>query len=177
VAIALEYVNDDRVYVAQQLFVHADAWAAAKRNHYIAAVTWVLVLLAASYAAVKAELVFLLFGFVLVLIAHVAHTFPYSRVQRRAIGSAIKALAPKHVRLVADERGLHETADGIDSFAPWTSVRSFALFEDVLFIELSARLWALVPRYGLQKSSASIEQLVELLRAKGIVERGRTSVA
>jgi hypothetical protein len=130
----------------------------------------VIVLVAASYAAVEAGLVIFLFGFVVVLVAHVAQSFPYSRLQRRAIEKAIKEFPTRHVRLVADERGLRETIDEIESFAPWTAVRTFTVFQDVLFIELKGRLWAMIPRYGLERSSASVEQLIALLRAKGVVE-------
>jgi len=175
-ALVLEYVNDPRVYAAQQSF-EVSAWANARRQHYRAAVLWTIVLVVGCYAAIRAELVPILFGFGVLLIVHVANAFPYSRIQRRAIEAATKDLPTKHLRLVVDAEGLHETAEGVASFAPWSSVRSFTVFEDVLFIELKARLWALIPRYGLQPASASVEKLLERLRAQGIEERSRSNVA
>jgi hypothetical protein len=175
-ALVLEYVNDLRVYASQQSF-EVSAWSNARRQHYRAAVLWTIVLIVGCYAAIRAELVPVLFGFAVLLIAHVATAFPYSRIQRRSIEAATKDLPTKHVRLVVDAEGLHETTEGISSFAPWPSVQAFSVFEDVLFIELKARLWALIPHYGLQPGSASVEKLVERLRAQGIRERSRSDVA
>ena len=174
-ALVLEYVNDPRVYASQQSFEES-VWANARRQHYRAAVLWTIVLVVSCYAAIRAELVPVLFGLAVLLIAHIATAFPYSKIQRRSIEAVTKDLPTKHVRLVVDADGLHETTEGIASFAPWSSVQSFALFEDVLFVELKARLWALIPRYGLQPASASVEELVERLRAQGIRERGRSNV-
>lgn len=175
-ALVLEYVNDPRVYATQQFF-EVNAWANARRQHNRAAVMWAIVLVVGCYAAIRAELVLVLLGFAVLLIAHVANAFPYSKIQRRFIEANTKDLPTKHVRLVVDAEGLHESAEGVTSFAPWSSVRSFTVFEDVLFIELKARLWALIPRYGLQPASASVEGLLERLRAQGIDERSRSNVA
>ena len=73
-------------------------------------------------------------------------------------------------RLEVREDGLHETEDGIQSFVPWSSVRSFTVFGDTLFIELSANLWAIVPRGSVSPDPNAVDELIGALRGRGIKE-------
>jgi hypothetical protein len=97
---------------------------------------------------------------------------PYSRVWQWSAQQAARGSASTQIRLRLDELGLHETIDGaVESFAPWSAIRSFILSQDYLFIELTGNLWANVPRSAVVEGEAAFTEAVEVLRVHGVAQR------
>ena len=74
------------------------------------------------------------------------------------------------VRVVVDEKGLLETIEGVESFAPWASVVSYRVWEERVFVRLKSEMLATVPRCSLQEGSSSVDDLIALLRERGVPE-------
>jgi hypothetical protein len=169
--ITLEYEVGPAVYMAHDEFLHPDAWSAWRKQHISQLLVSVVFLLLAIIAAYKAQLLTLLLVFFAILVVVAARLVTYRRTYRKLLAATLRTLPTKTVRLIAKDEGLSETVEGITSFAPWSSVVSFATFKDILFVELKAGLWAMIPRNGLTPSSASVEQLIEVLKGRQIPER------
>lgn len=170
-ALTLEYSNDSQAYLAQQKTLAPEQWALAKSAYYRLLAFQCVVLLLAVFAAFKAELIALVGFFIACLVAHIVISVPFSKPRRAAMRSAAGLREEKQVRLVVDEAGLHETVEGIESFAPWSSVLSFGIHDEVLLVQLKGGLWALIPNYALKQPSASVEELVAELKRRGVRER------
>src|SRR6266496_806236 len=68
---------------------------------------------------------------------------PYSRVLRAAAERSSLPGGDKRIHLRIDEEGLYETGEGkVESFAPWSAFRCFAVPDGHLVIELAGDLWA-----------------------------------
>ena len=74
------------------------------------------------------------------------------------------------------EDGLHETVEGqVESFAPWSAFRRFAVTDGHLVIELAGDLWANIPRRSIAQGDAAFDEVVGILRSRQIPERKPTS--
>ena len=73
-----------------------------------------------------------------------------------------------HIQLVIDEEGLRELAAGVESFAPWSSVKRYFVFRGVVGIELANGLSAFVPSFGLSSQSSEFTALVACLERHNI---------
>jgi len=173
--LALEYTNDHRSFVAKYLFERRERVPTDRTLHYKAIGVQVLVLLLACFAAVEAQNIALLGCFAFLLLALLARGLPYSRVAKNLEAAAAKTFPTRKHRLEVSEKGLNEFVEGIESFAPWSSVHTFAIVRDVLIVQLSAGLFAMVPRYSLAQSSATVEQFVDELRRRGVREQAVTA--
>jgi len=103
---------------------------------------------------------------------HVAQLLQ-ARRQFEAIAQA-SALAgeDRQVRLTVDEAGLRELCDGIESFAPWSAVRSFTDARDTLVLKLAGGLWALVPHAAFEgRDDLPLPAFRDLLARKAIPGR------
>ena len=87
---------------------------------------------------------------------------------------SFRSHAPQPVRLEISEEGLRESDSGVESFAPWTSVRSYRLGKQFVEIELSNNLYAYVPSQRLSPASSSWADLVTMLEQRGIPRSGLT---
>lgn len=75
----------------------------------------------------------------------------------------------RHVRLTIDEAGLRELCEGIESFAPWSAVRSFTDVHDTLVLKLAGGLWALVPHAAFEgRDDLPLTAFRDLLARKAI---------
>ena len=112
--------------------------------------------------------------FVAMFLLYAVRAVPYSRVWKWSAEQINRGAAIKQIRLRLNEEGLHETVDGlVESFAPWNAIRSFAVVDEHLLIELAGDLWANVPRTTIVEGSAAFDQLVQTLRSHGIAEKTR----
>lgn len=168
--LVLEYSNTKADLLAQYELISGDDYRSARTAHYKSVSSWVGVLLLGIYAAFEAELVFLMCFLVAVGGWTLIRSLPFSRMYWTAVEQALSARPETLIRLEVREDGLHETLEGIESYVPWTSVKSFTLFRDTIFIELAAGLWAIVPRGSVSLGSATVDDLIRVLRDKGIEE-------
>ena len=176
-SLILNYIHDSRVYLTQQEYEHAAAWVVWKRNYQRDLIQAAIVLAAASYAAYEARIITLLVIFLILVFLSLFRLVRSPRTYVYTLNSMVKKRPTKNVQLVVEDDGLHETVEGIKSYVPWSSIINFGIFKDVLFIKLNANLWAMIPRYGLDDTSATLDQLIEVLRKKGISEREDTKSA
>ena len=78
----------------------------------------------------------------------------------------------RHVRLTIDETGLRELCEGIESFAPWSAVRSFTDVGETLVLKLAGGLWALVPHAAFEgRDDLPLPAFHDLLARKAIPGR------
>jgi hypothetical protein len=94
--------------------------------------------------------------------------FRFKRLYWQRVAAAVPLA--KRLSIVVDDRGLHETDQGVESFAPWTAVLGYRIFTETLLISLANRQWALIPRATLSDGSGSLEELVDRLRQRDIME-------
>ena len=86
--------------------------------------------------------------------------------------SSFRSHAPRPVRIEFSEDGLREFDSGMESFAPWASVRSYRVDRRFVEIELNNHLFAYVPSRRLSPSSSRWDDLVALLETRGIPRAG-----
>jgi hypothetical protein len=85
--------------------------------------------------------------------------------------SSFRSHPPRSIRLEVSDEGLREFDSGVESFAPWASVRSFRMDRRFLEIELSKGLYAYVPRLKLSPASSRQEDLVAMLKTRGVLKQ------
>ncbi|RQO83627.1 hypothetical protein [Acidovorax sp. FJL06] len=85
--------------------------------------------------------------------------------------SSFRSHPPRTIRLEVSDEGLREFDAGIESFAPWASVRSFRLARRFVEIELSNNLYAYVPDQRLSPASSRREDLVAMLEKQGVTKQ------
>ena len=110
------------------------------------------------------------FIIIALLVAYLFQALPYRKHFDRSTRVALQALPEKDIILEIREDGLHETADGIQSFCPWAAVQYFRIYQDVLFISLASNLWAMVPTRFLSKSGIPLSKIVDLLKEHKVNE-------
>ena len=91
-----------------------------------------------------------------------------------SLRSSFRSHAPRPVRLEISEEGLRESDSGVESFAPWASVRSYRMGKQFVEIELSNNLYAYVPSLRLSPASSSWADLVITLEQRDIPQSGLT---
>ena len=140
--------------------------------HYFWLLYWATMAGLGVYVSLFVGLIFIACIFVAMIVLYAVVALPYSKVWERAARQATPDSAPTKIRLRLDDRGLHETVDGaVESFAPWSAIRSFMLFRDHLLIELAGNLWANGPRARVVEGDAAFREAVETLRVHGVAER------
>lgn len=163
-----EYSNTPQDYLAQHGLCNPDAYHIARRLHYrfLALPFWAMILgiCAAMLAnnAVLACLIIVAVGFPLCM------SIPFAARYRSAVEQSLGSRSPTEVRLEVTDDGLHETVEGIQSFAPWSSVLRFEVFHETLFIALAANRWAIIPRRSLSPSSSAFDDLVNVLQERTV---------
>jgi hypothetical protein len=157
--------------------VHAQALLRERTSsfafyHYFWVFYWGAMAALGVYVSLFVGQIFIACVFVSMFLLYAVVALPYSRVWQRWARRVSRGTARKHICLRLDEQGLHETVEGaVESFAPWSAVRSFAVFDGHLFVELAGDLWANVPRATVVEGDAAFEEIVRILRAHGVVEQ------
>jgi len=168
-SLVLEYLNDHRTAIVQQEFLKRKDPTAAER-YYRGLLINAVVLVAACYASYDGQNTPLLAVFVTLLLLMLVRGIPYSKIEDSIAATMASFYPTRRHRLEISDRGLHETVEGIQSYVPWQSVLRFAIHRGVLLIELNGGLWAMVPSDSLFPSSGTLEQAVQELRKRGVLE-------
>ena len=132
-----EYTNTQQDYMAQTELICQDEFPSARSAHYFNAVFWSVLLVLAASASYIADSWILVFVFLAALVKYLHRSIPYSRLFRARVKLSQRSQPEKRIKLIVNEDGLHEEAEGIQSFAPWTSIKSYTLFRDILFVKLA----------------------------------------
>jgi len=170
--VEITYTNTGGDQIVQAQALLRDRGSSFTFYHYFWVLYWAAMAALGVYVSLFVGQIFIacIFGAMFLLYAVVA--LPYSRVWHRWARQVSRGSARKHIRLRLDEQGLHETVEGaVESFAPWDAVRSFAVFEGHLFVELAGDLWANVPRATVAEGDAAFEEVVQILRNRGVAEQ------
>lgn len=168
-SLVLEYRNTHADFVTHHEVATATSYLAGRSAHHRSLALWVAVVVLGGYAAYRANEIFILCILSAVGLSSVLQSVPFARRYWAAVERSLAARPETTIRLKVGEDGMHESVDGIESFAPWTSVKRFTLFRDTLFIELAAGLCAIVPRSSVSEPT-SLDALIQLLRDRGIAE-------
>ena len=169
-SLALEYRNTRADFLAHCELVSGASYRAARSAHYRSVAFWVGVVLLGSYAAFSANQIFLMCLLLVIGGWTLAQSVPYSRRYWAAVERSLSNRPETLIRLEVREDGLHESAEGIESFVPWSSVKGFTTHRDTVFIELTAGLWAIVPSNSVRPDKKAVEDLLSVLRGRGIKE-------
>lgn len=167
-----EYVQDWRF--------HSQRFRAGRGVHQLAAgkrkyqaKEWVIAL-AIAYAALvslRHQIWPLLIMALVVLAWRVPSFFAQFGLLNKALfglRSSFRSHPPRSIRLEISDEGLREFDSGIESFAPWASVRSFRMDRRFVEIELSNGLYAYVPSLKLSPASSRQEDLEAMLKTRGV---------
>ena len=168
----ITYTNagGDQVVQAQALL--RDRASSFAFYHYFWVVYWGAMAALGVYVSLFVGQIFVACIFVSMFLLYAVAALPYSRVWHQWARQVSRGTSRKHICLRLDERGLHEPVEGaVESFAPWSAVRSFAVFDGHLLIELAGDLWANVPRATVVEGDAAFEEVVQTLRARGVAEQ------
>lgn len=119
--------------------------------------------------AVIAHSLLLGFVFVAVLAGIAFHAASYKRHYEAAVSSDATRMPIQTVSLLIDEVGLHESVAGVESFAPWSTVKSYALTSDTVHLELASGHWSLIPLLAFgNPGEETVASLVAALNGRSI---------
>lgn len=138
---------------------------------------WAIALatLCVNLVALRYQVWPLLMGALVALASRIPPFFAQFGLLKKALfglRSSFRSHAPRPVRLEVSEDGLRESDAGVESFAPWASVRSYRVGKRFVEIELSNRLHAYVPSLRLSPSSSNWADLLATLEKRGIARTG-----
>ena len=168
----ITYTNAEGDQVVQAQALLRDRAASFAFNHYFWVFYWGAMAALGVYVSLFVGQIFIACIFVSMFLLYAVVALPYSRVWQRWARQVSRGTPRKHICLRLDEQGLHETVEGaVESFAPWSAVLSFAVFDGHLFVELAGDLWANVPRATVVEGDAAFEEIVQTLRARGVAEQ------
>ena len=77
----------------------------------------------------------------------------------------------KDVLLEVSERGFIEHDTGVESFCPWSAMKGYSLVREVLSVELSNGLWAVIPGSTLSPTTITLSHLEDILVQHGVARR------
>lgn len=120
------------------------------------------------WLAYKAESLFGVAVFTVMLVYAVCRQIPYSRVLEELYESSLTDVKERHIELEFDQRGLTETESGVVSFCPWESVVSYSLYNEILFIELKSEDWAIIDPSAFSREGQSLEGIIAELKNQHI---------
>jgi len=169
-SLTLKYTNTRPDFVAQEELVNRHSYRSARSDHYYALAYGAALMLLAAHVAYQADSIFLMCLFLTALAWQLFQSIPYSRVYRRAMEQSLASRPETQIELTVREDGLLERMHGIESFVPWSSVRSFTRYRDTLFIALEAGLCAIIPQHSLTADSPALSDVVRVLGEKGVKE-------
>ena len=171
----LKYVIDKRALAAQYEFHNSSQFSKIQKSRLFDIFLWIVLCFLLIYIAVDSERLFIIAIAVLLLMVRIAlwRPNPIWEIREIAIKRAIDNLQEKEVQLIVDDNGIEENIGEIKSIVPWSSVLGYTFFKDILFIELSNNLWAVIPKNTLKEGSSSIDQVIEHLKRNDIPEKNR----
>ena len=171
----IEYTNSRVDHTIHSEFATGSSRVAYQ--HYMWVAYWGVMAGLGVYVSLSTGYVFMAAIFASMFLYYFVNAVPYSRVLRAAADRSAVLRGVKKIRLRIDEEGLHETVeDQIKSFAPWSACVRFAVVDDHLFIELAGDLWANIPRSSVAQGEAAFDEVLAILRARGIPERATPTI-
>jgi hypothetical protein len=168
----LEYSIGPTDYVAQQRTADPAGFTRFRNQYWRGVVLSLAVNGAGLWASMEANIAALVFGFLCMLIAGVVQIFRHQHYYDKALSAALAVHRPsKQVNLRVDDRGVFEAIEGVEHFAPWEAVKSYAMTDRVILLELGGGFWSIIPRSAFGKlSDAASEEFLEGLRSKSILK-------
>jgi hypothetical protein len=168
--LTFKYTNTRQDFVAQEELLNRHSYRSARSNHYYALTFAAVLMVLAALVAYQADSIFPMCIFLTALGWQLYQSIPFSRVYRRAVEPSLASRPDTQIELTVREDGLLERMHRIESFVPWSSVRSFTRYRDTLFIALEAGLWAIIPQHSLTADSAALSDVIRVLGEKGVNE-------
>jgi hypothetical protein len=172
-----QYAYDWRVRLALwRQHVGTKDFLSISRKAQLREAFWVAALLLATVLALQAR-VWPLFVLMLALAAwRSVMFFGYVTTVRQALftlRSTFRESPRKELWLRVDESGLREVDGEVESFAPWSAVKSFFSNDKLVAIELHNSQWACVAVQTLKPASSPVESLVAELEKRSVVRCAR----
>jgi len=173
--LVFDYQHDWRLHV--YLFRTAkgkERTSARIRNLIIGHALWILFFMYVIYVAARCRQVPLLLITAVALVSKLPALFGILSHMRYSLffaRSSFRRRPIKQLRLIVTEDGLVDHDSGVESYAPWSAIKSFSFSHDVVAIDLVNSTCALIPKATLSPASPPIEELLKVLREKGIAER------
>jgi hypothetical protein len=171
-----EYAYDwrTRIMIYRHYFGTAKLVASTRRER-LPELWWSLVLWIATLVALRARAWVATLLFVCLALWKLFFFLKLDGLGRRTMFMLREGFrkAPQANRLVVAEDGIREFELGIESFAPWSSVKRFFVFRSLVGIELANGFAAYVSEHTLSARSSSLVALVEALERHNVprVER------
>jgi hypothetical protein len=167
----IDYTNSRADYMVHSRFASGAASSRLAFQHYMWVAYWGVMAGLGVSVSLFADLIFMAAIFTSMFLFYLVRAVPYSRVLQAAADRSALLRGVKKIRLRLDDEGLHETVEEqVQSFAPWSAFRRFAVVDEHLLIELAGDLWANVPRSSVAQGDAAFEKVVTILRSRGIPE-------
>jgi len=122
--------------------------------------------------AVMAQSLVLSVMFVAVLLAIAFEAATYRRRFDALVAKEVARLPVRAVTLRVDDSGLRETVAGVESFAPWSAVKSYTTSPDAVALELASGSWSLIPTSAFGTATgSSLTAFLSVLQQRGIPAR------
>jgi hypothetical protein len=173
----IDYTNSRGDYSAHSKFVQGAAFSRLAFQHYSWVAYWGVMAGLGVYVSLLSDLIFMAMIFLAMFLFYFVRAIPYSRIVRAAADRTMARGGAKRIHLRIDDKGLHETVEGqVESFAPWAAFRRFAVVDGHLLIELAGDLWANIPRSTVAQGGAAFDEVVALLRSRGIPEQAAPTI-
>lgn len=145
-------------------------------RHYDKVGVWTALLALAVWCAHRADSHFSFVVFLCAATYYLNQNYSFDRAVRKLIASREARATEREVRLMADDDGLHELAEGIRSNARWESVLNYRVYREVLFVSLSAGMLSVIPKDSFFSGDGSFRDFIDLLREHGVREAAEPSL-
>jgi hypothetical protein len=167
----IDYTNSRIDYIVHSTVAAQGRPSRAVFHHYYWVMHWAVMAFLAVYVSFVAGFIFMAAIFIAMFLVYFLRAVPYSRVLKSVVEHSSSFSGAKRIHLRIDDEGLHETIeDQIQSFAPWTAFKRFAIADDHLLIELVGDQWANIPRKTVVQGDAAFDELVATLRSRNVPE-------
>ncbi|MCW1921510.1 YcxB family protein [Luteolibacter arcticus] len=91
---------------------------------------------------------------------------PHTKFHRRSIDAQAREGTGHPIQLEIGDAGLTETACGIVSFCPWSSVTKIQRVEGLVIVHLASKQFSLIPISALDSTQVSADEFVAFLESK-----------
>ena len=169
----LQYELGPATYLAYRRLMEREVPKAFLKGYmsWCALVAGVCFLGIVTAAIAQSLLLGMVFGGVLAGIAF--HAASYKKHYEAAISADVTRMPVRSVALRIDETGLHESVSGVESFAPWSTVKSYALTSDTVLLELASGHWSLIPLSAFRsQGEEAAASVLAVLNGKSIPKVG-----
>lgn len=170
--LTLEYTLGPADFAAQQRAAQPGAVTRYRNQNFVVRTHWLIAGAAGLFASVRARIDAFAVGFLCLCAFHVLQMVMYKRQYRARVAASVAHLPPRRVRLVVDDAGFHEETEGIRSSAPWSAVRSVAVVDRTVVVQLNAGLWSVIPQAAFNGGEgAALAAFLAELGARGVPRR------